>query len=334
MAVTGKSAKQSRRVRAAAAALLVVVSLALFELACQVWARVSVFPELQRIKVHALHPYEASGNPRLAYQLQAGLELEVDGRWLRINRYSLREESDDLAVDRRRIGLIGDSVLFGIEHDQDQTISVQVQRFLDQAGEDARVFNAGVPGYGLAEIAANLRVVDDIYRFSDVIYLLNLNDFSRRDSIYEGADNGLYRTYQPPALMSPWFIGKVIYRYQKGGHLYGDDGWYRWLFEGNEDWGYRQLDDMIDESSARDIRFSVVILPAGIAYVDGEYLLDDIHADIERHLQSRGVPVLSPVDAYRGESGQLIDESDHMYQPGLELMGRLIGEFVLRTDRD
>ena len=54
--MTGKSAKESWRVRAAAAALLVVVSLVLFELACQVWARVSVFPELQRIKVHALHP--------------------------------------------------------------------------------------------------------------------------------------------------------------------------------------------------------------------------------------------------------------------------------------
>ena len=327
------SSGASLRVRAVGLALLVAISVVLFEVACQVWAVVSIFPELERIRTHALHPYEASENPRLAYQLQAGSALEVDGRWLRVNRYSLREDSDDLAPNRRRIGLIGDSVLFGIEHDQDQTISVQVQRSLDQAGEDARVFNAGVPGYGLAEIAENLRVVDDVYDFSDIVYLLNLNDFSRRDSIYEGADNGLYRTYQAPVLMSPWFIGKVIYRYQKGGHLYGDDGWYRWLFEGNEEWGYRQLDDMIEESRSRGARFSVVLLPAGIAYIDGEYVLADVHADIQRYLAARGVPVLSPVEDFRGESGELIDESDHMYQPGLELMGRLIAEFIMKTDR-
>ena len=80
---------------------------------------------------------------------------------------------------------------------------------LDPEIKRVKFFNCGVPGYSFGEMPAWLRKTYRTYKITDAIYLLNLNDFSRRDTRYEGADNGMYRMFRRPLLMFPFFVGKA-----------------------------------------------------------------------------------------------------------------------------
>ena len=309
----------------------VIATLVGFELLCRVYAAYVVFPALEEARLAPLHFYQKSENPVLGYELRPHFDLEHQGRKLHINRYGLRESDDDLAGRQRRIALLGDSVLFAVGQSQDDTIAARVQNDLDAEGDAVRVLNFGVPGYAFAQVEENLRVKNEIYDVSDAVYLLNLNDYSRRNSIYEGADNGLYRTYHRPSLLAPWFIRKAIYRYAKGDQ-WGDADWYRWFFDGNEAHGYASLDRIIDYADSSGIALSVVLLPAGAAYHEGGYVLADLHARLRIYLVDRGIPVLDPVDAFAGDPAGLIDETDHMHSAGIDLMARLIAEFIRDQD--
>ncbi|MDA1312358.1 MAG: hypothetical protein O2968_03390 [Acidobacteria bacterium] len=129
------------------------------------------------------HYYQASSDPLLAYELAPGTYWRGNVR-LVINRYGIRDESDDLAVDSRRVALLGDSFGFGIWQGQKNTLAAETQQLLE--GQRVRVLNLGVPGYAIAEVAENFEVKDVIYDFDDALYLFNLNDFARRGTVYEG----------------------------------------------------------------------------------------------------------------------------------------------------
>ena len=72
---------------------------------------------------------------------EAEFTVVHEGRRLCINRYGLREDSDELAVDQRRVAILGDSVVFGVSHSQESTISAFVQQELDATGEQVKVLN-------------------------------------------------------------------------------------------------------------------------------------------------------------------------------------------------
>jgi len=313
--------------RSVGVVFFIMATLVGFELLCRVYAAYVVFPELEKARLAPLHFYQKSDNAVLGYELRPHFELEHEGRKLHINRYGLRESDDDLAPHHRRIALLGDSVLFAVGLSQENTLGARIQDNLDAEGDAVRVLNFGVPGYAFAQVEENLRVKNEIYDVSDAVYLLNLNDYSRRNSIYEGADNGLYRTYHRPSLLAPWFIRKAIYRYAKGSQ-WGDADWYRWFFDGNEAYGYASLDRMIDYARSQGIAFSVVLVPAGAAYIDDEYVLADLHDQIEAYLVDRGIRVLNPVNEFLLSREDLIDETDHLHQPGIDLMGNLVAEFI------
>ena len=101
---------------------------------------------------------------------------------------------------------------FGSAHSQDRTIPRLIE---DDSGEPGGevVLNFGVPGYGARELRELLRVRDAIYCVDRVVYLLNSNDFAWRETLYEGADSGLYRMYNRPGWMIPWFVRKAVYRF-------------------------------------------------------------------------------------------------------------------------
>ena len=184
-------------------AVQVIVCVIAVELACQAYFVVLS----RRLSARRQSPdnyIEVSDDPNLVYQLARGKTITLENRRLKINRYGIREDSDDLFSRHHRLALLGDSVAFGIELSQDETLTAVLQRQLDPTVEQLKVLNFGVPGYSLSEMPEWLKTACGRYHPTDVIYLLNLNDFSRRDSIYDGADNGLYRTYRRPLFMLPF----------------------------------------------------------------------------------------------------------------------------------
>ena len=303
------------------------VSLALAELGFQAFARLVIFPDWDRDMARSNFFLARSEDPVLAYELAPGYELDKDGKRLRINRFGLRADSDDLFENRRKLALLGDSVTTGVGHSQERTIDHLLEQGLRATGDDRVVLNFGVPGYGTHELAEFLRRKNAIYHVDDVVYLLNPNDFARRDSVYEGADNGLYRMFVRPAWQTPWFLRKSVYRLVKGGAVVSPR-WYRWLFAGNEARAQADLRDMAATCAEAGAGFSVVLMPSGVSYGPEGYALADMYARLSAFLASAGIPALTLVDAFREEPGRYFDESDHLFDAGNERMAELIAAFV------
>lgn len=150
--------RRDRRTLALGAAALSLLILALlFEGFCQVYARLVVFPSLEALRQSDRHFYRASENPVLGYELKPSSTFVHGDRVLRINRFGIREDSDEVFDEKRKFAILGDSVVFGIGHTQEETITGQVQQRIDPDAERIKVLNFSVPGYALAQLHVHLR---------------------------------------------------------------------------------------------------------------------------------------------------------------------------------
>jgi hypothetical protein len=318
------------RLHILAGLVVFAICLALFEIAAQVYARAVIFPGFDSIMANPRHYYGPSPSSVLAYELKPGVALEQDGRLLRINRWAIRDASDDLAKSQWRLAVLGDSVVFGVDHGDDRTITRLLQHEIDPDANRIRVFNFGLGGLNLAELVEYLRLKDEIYDVNEVIYLLNLNDLARRECMYEGADNGLYRMYWRPSWMGRFFVRKAIYRFVKDG--LGAVPWYRWMFSGNEEWAYDQLRRMNAYARENGIRFSVVLLPAGSAFSEAGYGFADINHKIGALLARESIAYLDPSEVFASDFATDFDETDHFHDSGNLKMARVMKDFLLAMD--
>jgi len=309
----------------ALAALL--ISLAAAEVAFQAFARLVIFPRFDRDMAQPNFFVAASDDPVLAYDLKPGFAREANGQWMRINRHGVRADSDELFEGRHRIAMLGDSVTMGAGHSQERTIEALLEARLREKGSDAVVLNFGVPGYATRELLEHLRRKNELYRVHHVVYLLNPNDFARRDSVTEGGDNGLYRMYVRPTWQTPWFLRKAVYRLRKTGLV----DWYEWIFAANEARAKEDIRAMAATCAAQGAGFSVVLLPSGAAYGDDGYALAEMYGRLSGFLRDEGIAHLSPIAEFSRAPKLFFDETDHLGDPGNVLMAELIEGFLART---
>ena len=328
-AAARRTRRGERLANLALTAAAVLVSLVAAELIFQAYARLVVFPKFDRDMAKPNFFLARSDDPILAYENRASFEtVTPDGKLMRINRYGIRADSDDVFEGQRKVAFLGDSVTVGAGHTQDRTLSVLTERRLRADGRAARVVNFGVPGYGTRELLQFLRRKDEIYRVDHVLYLLNPNDFARRDSVYEGGDNGLYRMFVRPVWQTPWFVRKAVYRFHKRNGLVG---WYRWVFAANEARAQADIHAMAAYCRERGKNFSVVLLPSGVAFVDGRYAVADLYARVTRFLEEEGIPHLAPIETFANDPKRYIDETDHLVDAGNERMAEVLEGFLLRN---
>jgi hypothetical protein len=306
----------------------VLVSLALLEGAFQLIAHVVIFPRFDRDMARPNFFMTRSENPRLGYEMKPGFTEEHDGKRLHINRYGIRADGDELFPDRRKIAVLGDSVTMSAGFSQERALPVLLEARLRAAGHGAVVINFGVPGYGTRELLELLERKNEIYRVQHVVYLLNPNDFARRDSVYEGADNGLYRMFERPAWQTPWFLRKAVYRVMKGREMVSTR-WYRWLYSANAERAQDDIRAMARACARSGAGFSVVLMPAGVAYgPGGEYELAELYADLSAFLRAEGIPSLAPIAELGVDPARYFDPSDHFWDAGNEHMAGLMHAFL------
>jgi lysophospholipase L1-like esterase len=308
-----------------------VVSLGLAELGFQVFARAVIFPRWDRDMAKPNFFLTRSADPTLAYEMAPGFQIEKDGSRLRINRWGLRSETDDRFEGRRKLAILGDSVTVGVGHSQERTLDRLLEQRLHAAGDDAVVINFGVPGYGTHELAEFLRAKNALYRVDRVIYLLNPNDFARRDSVYEGADNGLYRMFVRPTWQTPWFLRKAVYRVMKNGPV--SVRWYRWLFAANEARAQADIRAMKAACGEQGSSLGVVLMPSGAAYGPDGYALGEMYEGLLAFLAREGIPALAPIEEFSTEPGRYFDETDHLFDVGNERMADVLHAFVHEVAR-
>lgn len=300
----------------------VAMALTFLELACQAFFAFYVEKKLTAQQQDPLHYYQASEDPVLVYELKPGYSIEYDGRRIHINSYGIRDDSDTTNAPRR-IAILGDSVPFGTALSQEQTLPAALNRL---TAHNTKVLNYGTPGYGLEEISRFLEVHWRQYQPQKVIYLLNLNDFSIRNTIYEGADNGLYRIYKKPFLKMPFFIRKAIYRMVKGGQM-SSVAWYRWLYEGNKEKGLAEIEKMKHHADSNGYDYSVVLFPPAVAFQNG-FQLQDVLQDLQTELTRRNIRFYAPVEVFSENPSELQDNTDHLTPKGCEKLAQWLLENV------
>ncbi len=307
------------------------LTLLLLELAC----RVVVWRELKQFDGWVAHPYfyyQRSSDPVLGYELKHDYSCEHEGRRVHVNRQGLRDDHDDIPEAPRRIAVLGDSVVFGIGQTQEATLSEKLQRRLDPGEKRVRVLNFGVPGYAVREVAQFLRDKDAVYHTTDVVYVLNPNDFACRDTRFEGADSGLYRVFYPPSPATLALVRKFIWRTHKGGlppftqEPLVSVPWYKWLFAGNRDRAYDVIRTMKAYARERGIAFAVLPLPSGAAFSGGSYALDGMYDDILGFLRAEGIRTFDA--RTRLNQPAYFDDTDHLTTEGDDHMVDMLAGIV------
>lgn len=276
--------------------------------------------------------FERSDDWRLAYQLRRDYEITIEGRRLRINKNGIRDDADDAASGAHKIAILGDSVAFGFNLDQNDTISAALQRMTDPTADRVKVLNFGTPGYALREYVESLRAHDRVYSVDAVVCILNPNDFTLRHTLYEGGDNGLNKMFYRPVFMTPYFVMKLLYRMKKGDDFPGL-GWYQWIYHGTKSRNLPYLAAMRDHCQSRGVPFKVVIMPSGRVWRDGQYALAGEAAEIARYLTAEGIPHVFPVERFGGpaetnDGTGFYDNTDHFTPGGCEEMARVILELL------
>jgi hypothetical protein len=314
-------------------------ALIILEIFCQIYA-LYLNKQWKAIKSAPNHYFKASNNLSLGYELASNFSTQQNNRRLWINRFGIREQENEI-YDVPKIAILGDSVVFGIGLSQEQTISSLLQQAIKQTGTDVKVLNFGVPGYALHELVQHLKIKDKIYDVDHVFYILNPNDFARRNSIYEGADAGLYRMYCQPLVKSPWFIRKAIYRINKYSGL--DDyqnykasaRWYKWLFKGNKDIGYAHIKAMALYMKEKGTSFTVVLLPVGVAYFEnGSYGLADMYESICIFLNANNTNYINPTDIFGSNVEKYLDPTDHLTYEGNVLMAKILQQDLENRNKE
>lgn len=303
------------------------------ELLCQ-GAFLAIAANWRKTRTEHMFYFARSDNPVLAYRLMPGCELSIENRRLKINSRSIRDDADDPPPGARKVAVLGDSVVFGFALDQDETIPACLQRMLDPTAQRVKVLNFGTPGYALREYDESLRELDAVYRVDAVVCVLNPNDFTLRDTMYEGGDNGLNKMFRRPVLMSPYFFSKLVYRMNKGADFPGL-GWYQWIFRGTASRNLPYFISMRDYCRARGIPFKVVIMPSSRVWREGRYGLADEVRRISEFLAAAEIPYTFPVDRFGGPADpnngtMFYDHTDHFTPRGCEEMARVIAELLGR----
>jgi hypothetical protein len=306
----------------------IAVALLLLEIACQVFFAFVVVKSLEAQRSDPFHYYTASVDPVLRYELKPGYRMEKEGRRIAVNSAGIRDDREPDGDARKKVALLGDSVPFGIALSQEETPAARLQAL---TGDSMEVLNFGTPGYGLEEIQRFLELKFPVYQPGMIYYVLNLNDFSRRNTIYEGADNGLYRIYHRPFLKMPFFIRKAVYRFVKEGKM-SSERWYRWLFEGNKVQGLAMVKQMADFAKQHGSGFSVVLFPPAVAYDREGFHLQDVFDEICAYLKENGIPCLAPVEEFSTQPLELQDNTDHFTPAGCRVLAQYIWQDLQNSE--
>lgn len=105
----------------------------------------------------------------------------------------------------RRILMVGDSVLFGVGVDDDQTLASHLQQ---RVGPSARVVNAGVGGYSGEQAFELARALTERGRYDALIYVACHNDFMERHGVsYASQARQLMERF---ASLKPRVGGRII----------------------------------------------------------------------------------------------------------------------------
>lgn len=271
-----------------------------------------------------------STDPVLVFEHRRNHRLESEGKTYIINSRGIREESEDLFTDKRRIALVGDSVTFGSSLDQHESPPAQLQKLLDPEVRSTKVLNLGTMGRGLEDFPVHLRTYAGPYKPNLILYVLNPNDFTRRESVYEGGDGGLYRMYVRPRWMLRAALRKLVYRTYRQGLVSAP--WYAWMFNGNKKDLLPQILVMRDYATSNGADFRVLLLPTRTVRDAEAAQVLDMYAQIGDYLKANNIRFADANPHFKDHIDAWLDIADHNPPAGAAALARAIRETILADE--
>ncbi len=269
--------------------------------------------------------FQKSESPILSFELKRNFYFKDRLRLLEIDSDGKRTIPKSPSPGARQVALFGDSVTFGMGISQDLTFANLAQKKLNESSIGVQLLNFGVPGYNIWQIKESVKRNAGKYNFTELIYFLNLNDFSRNETVYQGASAGLYEMHSPPAFKSVYLLRKLIYRFAKRSPHH----WYQWLYRGNRDSFLAELDELNAFCREKGFSLSVFILPARTALSGKEYTLQNIHQELTGAFEVRKISYYDLSDALLSEPAVLMDDTDHLTIEGNEVVSdKLFGYLI------
>lgn len=124
-----------------------------------------------------LTPYRTARLEGLPAELRPNFETHWQGAQVKINSHGFRgPEFSEPLTGVLRIALVGDSFAFGSGVNWEDTLGVQLELALAARGQRATVFNCGVPGYNIGNVASSLEAYVLGLQPDIVVYLAFAND--------------------------------------------------------------------------------------------------------------------------------------------------------------
>jgi lysophospholipase L1-like esterase len=204
----------------------VLVSAAIFVVAGEVLTR--QLGVLDRLNGFPRRLYLATGAPDLPYQLRPGVHVRVRDVDVRVNALGLRgaETTPTPAPGRRRVLVLGDSVVYGDGLDVADTFAVLLERALsDGTATSIEVLNGAAPGYDTPAELAYLRDVGLALDPDELVLGVSLNDYTPAPGLTPWG----FLTIKPEERSRmPWLgnhsefytLARWMIVYARGGHWY------------------------------------------------------------------------------------------------------------------
>jgi lysophospholipase L1-like esterase len=290
-------------------------------------------------------------DPDLIYRLQPRNEVTWSAAEFtetsRTNALGMRGTAD--VVPKRpgevRILAVGDSFTYGHGVQDDETYPAVLERLLRARGHDARVLNAGVPGYSTdQEYAYVLR--DGLQLAPDLLLLgVHCSDVSDNyeSSLYDFADGrlirrgaGSTRMYQLGSvvgLIPPWVRRSATFELLVAGFDWHDSAPARPTVADLDAWSYAkmrvELSDVQTRAAAIGTQFAVVLMPCKKALA---VAAPDPYGPLARDLVVAGIPLLESATALRRSRADLTSlffhADPHLNADGDRALAGAIAAFV------
>ena len=237
-----------------------------------------------------------SDNPTLIWEYKPDSEFFDSQRRYRIrtNRYGFRER--DLETKAKptmveRIAVVGDSVALGFLSKDEDTFVRKMERFANETARARRVevLNFGVDGYNPIQIAELVRTQVRDFEPDTVVYVMCMNDFDVED----GSGDKI-RFFRKPGSFLFAKIDDLLESWS------GED-YHEYHFERHKEEVYEKVVQMRDLLRQDGITFCVALVPA-FYRLDASfenYVLTDMHKQIELGLQGEGIDTTDLLDAFK-----------------------------------
>jgi lysophospholipase L1-like esterase len=204
----------------------VLLSATIFVVAAEVLTR--QLDVLDRLNGFPRRLYLATTAPDLPYRLRPGVHVRVRDVDVRVNALGLRgaEATPTPALGRRRVLVLGDSVVYGDGLDVADTFAVLLEEALRDGGATSiEVLNGAAPGYDTPAELAYLRDVGLALDPDALVLGVSLNDYTPAPGLTPWG----FLTVKPEERSRmPWLgnhsefytLARWIIVYARGGHWY------------------------------------------------------------------------------------------------------------------